>query len=220
MSGYDKYNPKQRSLEVKRNTLELYPELPKDKCFSIIYLDPAWHYGNKLMYDRSASSKHNPGFIKDIFLSAANFKYPTLKLSELKQLDIPSIAAQDCLMFMWVTNPHLAQGIELAKHWNFEYRTVGFVWNKMQHNPGQYTLSYCELCLIFKKGKIPQPRGARNIKQYLAVPRTVHSEKPKEVIAAIDEMFPTQQKIEMFSRGYPYNETWQCWGNDVKEEFV
>jgi len=51
---------------------------------------------------------------------------------------------------MWVTNPHLAQGIELGKAWGFEYKTVAFVWDKMVHNPGQYTMSYCELCLVFK----------------------------------------------------------------------
>lgn len=56
---------------------------------------------------------------------------------------------------MWVTNPHLAQGIELGRAWGFEYRTVAFVWDKMVHNPGQYTMSYCELCLVFKRGRIP-----------------------------------------------------------------
>jgi len=28
------------------------------------------------------------------------------------------------------------------------------VWDKMVHNPGKYTLSNCELCLVFKHGRI------------------------------------------------------------------
>ena len=28
-------------------------------------------------------------------------------------------------------------------------------------------MSQCELCLVFKKGKIPENRGARNVKQLI-----------------------------------------------------
>ena len=149
-----------------------------------------------------------------IFLSAANFKYPTLKLAKLKEIPIQKISKNDCLLFMWTTNPHLAQSIELGKAWGFDYKTVVFVWDKMIHNPGQYTLSYCELCLLFKKGRIPQPRGARNIKQLIHVPRKKHSEKPIEVLNNINLMFPSQNKIELFARHTPKN--WDVWGLDVK----
>ena len=118
---------------------------------------------------------------------------------------------------MWVTNPHLAQGIELGKAWGFEYRTVAFVWDKMVHNPGQYTMSYCELCLVFKRGRIPKPRGARNIKQLIHSPRGEHSQKPLDVLKGIEKMFPTQDKIEIFARHKPAN--WDVWGLDVREEY-
>lgn len=62
---------------------------------------------------------------------------------------------------MWPTGPQLANAIKLSKAWGFEYKTVGFVWDKMVHNPGQYTLSQTEQVLIFKHGRIPRPRGAR-----------------------------------------------------------
>ena len=96
---------------------------------------------------------------------------------------------------------------------SFEYKTVAFVWDKMNHNPGQYTLSNCELCLLFKKGKIPRPRGARNVQQLVRVPRGKHSEKPIEVLKKITLMFPTQDKIELFAR--KTNEGWDNWGLDV-----
>jgi N6-adenosine-specific RNA methylase IME4 len=119
---------------------------------------------------------------------------------------------------MWVTNPHLAQGIELGRAWGFEYKTVAFVWDKMVHNPGKYTLSYCELCLVFKRGRIPSPRGARNIKQLVRSPRRAHSEKPLEVQRGIEAMFPKQRKIELFARRKP--EGWDIWGLDVREEYA
>jgi len=99
---------------------------------------------------------------------------------------------------MWITSPHMEQGIELGKAWGFEFRTVASVWDKIVHNLGQYTLSYCEMCLVFKRGRIPSPRGSRNEKQLIRVPRGQHSQKPIEVLKAIARMFPTQDKIEPF----------------------
>jgi N6-adenosine-specific RNA methylase IME4 len=111
---------------------------------------------------------------------------------------------------MWATSPHLEQAIELGKAWGFEYRTVAFIWDKMSHNPGQYTLSNCELCLVFKRGRIPKQRGARNVQQLVRSPRGKHSEKPIEVLQGIEKMFPSQSKIELFARNKPKG--WSVWG--------
>lgn len=212
VTGYSIYN-KEVARRTKQNTLEdIYPQLPK-KSFDIIYADPPWHYGGKLQFDKSSKSKEELDPSKKIFISSASFKYPTLKTSELKKLPVKEIARENSLLFMWATNPHLDQAIELGKAWGFEYKTVAFVWNKMVHNPGQYTLSYCELCLLFKKGKIPRPRGARNMKQLVEVPRGEHSEKPDEVIGRIEKMFPTQKRIELFARRRVKG--WDNWGLDV-----
>jgi len=123
---------------------------------------------------------------------------------------VENITAPDCLLFMWATNPHLDQAIELGKAWGFKWATVAFVWNKMRTNPGFYTLSECELCLAFKKGKIPTPRGARNIRQLVNVKRNHHSAKPEEIRQSINAMFPTQNKIELFARND--SKGWSTWG--------
>ena len=211
-TGYSVYNEQVKKRTLK-NTLEtLYPKLP-NKRFDIIYADPPWDYGGKLQFDKSSKSVDKIDLTKPIFISSASFKYPTLKIEELEKLDLPSISKENCLLFMWSTNPHLAQAIKLGESWGFEYKTVAFVWDKMNHNPGQYTLSNCELCLLFKKGKIPRPRGARNVQQLVRVPRGKHSEKPIEVLKKITLMFPTQDKIELFAR--KTNEGWDNWGLDV-----
>ena len=199
VTAYSLYS-KQAKERKKINPLEeLYPTLPNKK-YQVIYADPPWDYGGKMQYDKTTIKGENIGFEKKIFLSSAGFKYPTLKLKQLKTLDVKSIADDDCILFMWTTGPQLANSVELGEAWGFEYKTVAFVWDKMIHNPGRYTLSQTEFVLVFKKGKIPQPRGARNVRQMVAVPRGKHSEKPIEVIKGITKMFPQQDKIELFAR--------------------
>lgn len=216
ISGYRIYDAAQKR-RTKRNDLpNLYPDLPEKK-YDIIYADPPWDYSGKMQFDKSGKKDNNFQWEKNIFISAANFKYPTLKTERMKRIPIWEISKEDCLLFMWVTNPHLQQGIELGISWGFEYRTVAFVWDKMVHNPGQYTMSYCELCLVFKRGRIPRPRGARNVKQLIRVPRGQHSEKPREVQEGIEKMFPTQDKIELFARR-KYKD-WDVWGLDVREVY-
>lgn len=215
VTGYRIYAPEQRRRIITNNLPELYPDLPTEK-YDIIYADPPWDYGGKMQYDKTCKKSDNENWERSIFISAANFKYPTIKTDVMKRIPISEIAADDCLLFMWVTSPHLAQGIELGSSWGFEYKTVAFVWDKMTHNPGQYTLSNCELCLVFKKGRIPSPRGARNIQQLIHVPRREHSRKPDEVRDNIVKMFPTQKKIELFARQKP--DGWDVWGLDVREE--
>lgn len=212
ITGYSIYNEDVKKRTIHNTLDSLYPSLPNKK-YDVIYADPPWDYGGKLQFDKSSKGVNDLDPDKKIFISSASFKYPTLKTSELKKLQLDKISKDNCLLFMWTTNPHLEQAIELGKTWGFDYKTVAFVWDKMNHNPGQYTLSNCELCLLFKKGKIPTPRGARNVQQLVRVPRGKHSEKPIEVLDGITRMFPTQNKIELFARNK--NEGWDCWGLDV-----
>ena len=211
-TGYSVYSREAQKRTLHNTLADLYPALPNKK-FDIIYADPPWDYGGKLQFDKSSAAKEKIHLERNIFISSASFKYPTLKTSELAKLDVQSITKNDSLLFMWATNPHLDQAIQLGKNWGFEYRTVAFVWDKMVHNPGKYTLSYCELCLLFKKGKIPSPRVARNVKQLVRVPRSEHSEKPIEVMRRIEEMFPTQERIELFARAR--EKGWDSWGLDL-----
>ena len=211
-TGYSVYIKDVKKRKILNKLPNLYPKLPNTK-FDIIYADPPWHYNGKLQYDKSSKNKEKIDLSKKIFISSSDFKYPTLKMSELITIPVKKIAKNDCLLFMWATNPHLAQAIELGKKWGFEYKTVAFIWDKMNHNPGQYTLSNCELCLVFKRGKIPKPRGARNIQQLVRSPRKRHSEKPEEVIRRIEQMFPSQKRIELFARRK--YKGWSVWGLDV-----
>ena len=163
ITAYSLYSKQARS-RTKMNPLdEIYPSLP-DKKYQVIYADPPWDYGGKMQYDKTTIKNENIGFKKKIFISSAAFQYPTLKINQLKQLDVNSIAADDCILFLWTTGPQLANAVELGEAWGFEYKTVAFVWDKMIHNPGRYTLSQTEFVLAFKKGKFPTPPWSKKYK--------------------------------------------------------
>lgn len=173
-----------------------------NKKYKIIYADPPWKYGG------SGGQK---------WLRADNY-YKTMAFDELKEMrkDILKIADDEsCLLFMWVVSPELKHCIEVAEAWGFKYITVAFVWYKQRANVGNYTMSQCELCLLFKRGKIPSDR-VRNPgqKQFVSEPITIHSKKPAIVRQRIQNMFPKSKKIELFAR--QKIDGWDCWGNEVE----
>lgn len=174
--------------------------------YDIIYCDPPWDYKGQVQHRKKGEPTSG---------GAVNH-YKTLTLSDLKKFDVQSLCADDCLLFLWSTSPHLDQAIDLLKSWGFAWATVGFAWDKQRVNPGFYTMSQVELCLIGKRGKIPQPRGARNVRQLVSEMRGEHSSKPEEVRKRIEQMFPTQSKIELFARTKVQG--WDSWGDEVEAD--
>ena len=182
-----------------RSPSSIFPPFPEGE-FDIIYADPPWHYKGQLQHNGSGNGT----------TGGAEAHYCTVTLDDLMQLQVKSVAAQDCLLFMWSSSPHLDQAIRLGTKWGFKWATVAFVWDKKRVNPGHYTMSQCELCLVFKMGAIPKPRGNRNIEQLVSEKRTVHSRKPDEVRKRIEDMFPWSRRIELFARATA--DRWESWG--------
>lgn len=174
--------------------------------YQIIYADPPWDYKGQKQHT-GKRGKDSGGAINH---------YPTMKLKDLKEMKsfIQDLTDENCLLFMWTSSPHLDQAIELLKHWGFKWSTIAFVWDKQRVNPSFYTMSQIEIVLLGKKGKIPQPRGARNVRQFISELRGKHSAKPNEIRKRIEQMFPTQRKIELFARQRA--EGWDSWGNEIK----
>ena len=178
----------------------MFPELPNKK-YSIIYADPPWDYKGQTQHN-GEGGKSTGGALEH---------YKTVKLQDLKNLPIDDICEDNCLLFMWATSPHLDQAIELLKDWGFSWATIAFVWDKQKVNPGFYTMSQCEIVLVGKRGKIPKPRGSRNVRQFVSEERQKHSRKPDEVRDRIDLMFPNHKKIELFAR--ESFDGWDSWGD-------
>lgn len=178
--------------------------------YDIIYADPPWDYTYVGKNFDSQFTKTKDGFAPVV---SAHDHYNSMTNREIMDLPIQKIAADNCLLFIWITSPHLDIGLRVIEAWGFEYKTIAFVWEKQAVNPGFYTMSQCEICIVAKKGSIPKPRGARNIRQFLSEKRTKHSRKPDEIRNRITEMFPTQRKVELFAR--EEFSGWDSWGNEM-----
>ena len=183
-----------------------------DKKYDIIYADPPWQHDGNMGF---------PVPEKDVLLykQRAEEHYTTMPTEEISALPVSNLTSDDCLLFLWISSSMFQEAIQIGNAWGFQYRTVGFVWDAVQIVPGFYTLAQCQLCLIFKKGNIPKPRGKQNIKQFLSCKRGRHSDKPDEVRHRITEMFPTQLKIELFARVngmlFPPMQGWDYWGDEA-----
>lgn len=170
--------------------------------YSVFYADPPWYYRERLQHGKRKSS------------DGAACHYPTVPVEELAKIDIPGISKKNAVMFMWVGSPLLEDAMYLLKEWGFTYKTIAFVWDKGLINPGYYTLSRCEMCIVGTKGKIPSPRGSRKERQFYSQRREGHSEKPIEFRKRIERMFPYHKKLELFSRSLVYG--WDVFGYDVE----
>lgn len=173
--------------------------------FDVIYADPPWDYAGREQF----------GFAGDVGVSTgggAIKQYRTMPLTEICGLPVLEATAPSAILFLWTTGPQLAAAFDVIEAWGFGYATVAFVWDKERINPGYYTLSQTEFCLAAKRGRIPQPRGARNVRQMVRETRGQHSAKPAEVRTRIARMFPGQRKLELFARARAAG--WEAWGNE------
>lgn len=180
------------------------------KKYEIIYTDPPWDYKGQ----RQHGGQKHPD------TGGASTHYKTMTVDDMIKKFKPMMAkmtSENCLLFMWSSSPHLDQAIKLGEGWGFDYATIAFVWYKKKPNPGFYTMSECEIVLVFKKkgGKIPGPRGSRSERQFLAEERREHSRKPDEIRQRINRMFPSQRKLEMFARVRPKG--WDVYGNQTSK---
>lgn len=179
------------------------------KKYQVIYADPPWHFGGGGVFQDGG---------RDIRKTAD--QYTLTKTSDLKKLDVESLAADDALMFMWTTDQHLPDALELFKAWGFKYSTVAFYWVKRYEsgalcsNVGCWTMKNCEMVLLGTRGKPLKLKQARNIKQLVEAVRRKHSQKPDEVRMRITELCGDVPRVELFARETP--DGWDVWGNEVE----
>ena len=178
-----------------------------DNDYEVLYVDPPWRY------------KDGKDKTRKEFFQFASDNFPTMSKKELKKLEVPSICADNAIMFMWTTGPKLKEALLLLEAWGFTFKTTAFVWAKFTTHgkiatlPGRYTCGNAEFCLLATKGKCLLP-AINNTRSLVTThgPRKF-SEKPDIVRENIEKMFPTHKRIELFSRHNLSN--WHTWGNEV-----
>ena len=184
--------------------------------YQIIYADPAWSYYNDTTVTPE-QNKSGKGFMRKV-------PYPVMASDEIKKLPVGTIADDDSVLLIWTTDYHLARCIQVIEAWGFEYKTVGFAWQKTnkQGQPvcfmGAYTMKTgIELCLLATRGK----NAHKLVKKYgvrgrIESPRAMHSKKPDEARNRIVELFGDRPRIELFAR--EKHEGWDVWGNHLPND--
>lgn len=183
-----------------------------NKKYQVIYADPPWSYYNDMTVNPDCTT------IKGM----RRPPYPVMSSSDIANLPVSSIAEEDAILFIWTTDYHLDKCLNIINSWGFEYKTMGFVWQKLnkQGKPvcfmGAYTMkSGVELCLLATRGKHAHKMVEKhNIRSLIQSPRLHHSKKPDEIRDRITELVGSDKsKIELFARDK--FEGWDCWGNQI-----
>jgi N6-adenosine-specific RNA methylase IME4 len=194
----------------KESVAEEVAAFPDGK-YRVIYADPPWSYG-----DTREGLNAGDGFgpAVDRSSTAARDHYPTMSMADLRALDVPALAADDCVLFCWATFPLLPDQLEVVKAWGFKYKTA-FVWDKGRGTFGHYHTAESELLLVATKGSCT-PDADKREKQVQRFERGAHSAKPEGWRELIDRLYPHGARIELFRRGVA-PDGWHVWGNEAQD---
>jgi N6-adenosine-specific RNA methylase IME4 len=151
--------------------------------------------------------------------------------------NVPAIAADDCVLFMWAIVPMLAEAFCVLDAWGFarfERNPSGIL--TLDKSVGRYVSSAAwlkykpgagigmghwfrvdhEILLVATRGSVPCPAQGEQSRSVFDVPASrVHSQKPELVLELIEKHFPNLPKIELNRRGPP-RPGWDAWGNEVE----
>ena len=186
-------------------------DLP-DKKYNIIYADPPWYYGSKSAVNNTTGSAIKP--LSD--------HYSTMSLQELKNMPIKNMTKDDAACFMWVTDSHIDEALEVLRSWGFAYKTIAFNWIKTTSkgnyckNVAPWTMKSSEICLLGIKGRMTKYKQANNIESLVIAQRTQHSQKPNEVRKRIEDLFGDLPRIELFAR--EKTDGWDVWGDEIVDD--
>jgi N6-adenosine-specific RNA methylase IME4 len=155
------------------------------KRYGVIYADPPWRFET---WDDAGKTN-----------TSADNHYLCSPPFEIMCLDVPSIAADDAVLFLWVTAPFLPQGLEVMRAWGFTYVTK-LIWTKDRPGTGYWFRNLHEPLLVGTRGNIPKPAMGTQWPSVIAAPVGRHSEKPAAFYEMIEQYFPNLPKIELFAR--------------------
>ena len=138
-----------------------------------------------------------------------------MTLDEIKAMPVADLAAKDCHLWLWCTNPNIPEALEVMAAWGFTFSTAGH-WPKITKNgklafgTGYVFRGAGEPYLIGKRGKPKNTRGTRSV---IFGQVREHSRKPDEVYAEAERWMPNATRMDLFSR--QRREGWHCWGDQA-----
>jgi N6-adenosine-specific RNA methylase IME4 len=174
-------------INAKRDlSLDIDDIARRGQRFSVVYADPAWDYGQTKAPTSSV---------------APHIHYPVMSTEAIKALPVASIAAKDAVLWLWVPNCLLLDGLEVVKAWGFAYVTTS-VWVKpyAPPTPGSVRPRH-ETLIVAKRGAGLAFKGAPSVSVFDGkIPKGAHSKKPDFFADEIDRLYPNTARVELFCR--------------------
>jgi len=171
------------------------------KRFGLITADPPWKFET---YSEKGEDR-SPD-------------YPTMPIEDICVMPVADLAADNCVLLLWVAGPLLQRSFEVIEAWGFAYKAQGFDWIKQSEKGGLHvgqgfwTRANMELCLLAKKGS--PARLNADVDELIVAPRGRHSEKPKEFHRRCERLV-AGPRLELFARE-PV-EGWTVWGDEIEK---
>lgn len=180
--------------------------------FGAILADPPWHF-EVWSLDKTGRCRH------------PSVHYNTMTIEQICALPVSELAADDCVLFIWITWPMLEHSIKTIEAWGFKYKTCAFSWMKADGRQvdlfddaeitpdmltGYWTRANSEVCLLATRGK--PTRLNADVRQGIIAPRREHSRKPDCVHERIERLVAGPY-LELFAR--QSRPGWTTWGNEA-----
>jgi N6-adenosine-specific RNA methylase IME4 len=179
-----------------------------DKTYSTILADPPWRFENR-------TGKMAPEHKR---LS----RYPTLELSEIKEIPVHLVANTNSHLYLWVPNALLKEGLEVMEAWGFTYKS-NLIWHKVRKDGGPdgrgvgfYFRNTTEIILFGIRGKMRTLQAGRRQVNIIRTQKQEHSRKPDELYRIIETCSPGPY-LELFARGK--RKGWDVFGNQATEDY-
>jgi N6-adenosine-specific RNA methylase IME4 len=157
------------------------PPLPGNGPYRVIVADPPWPYEK-----RSEDPSHR-----------ATYPYPQMSIRQICDTNVASLAHEDCVLLLWVTNHHMREAFNVLDAWGFEQKTI-LTWAKDRMGAGDWLRGQTEHCLMTVRGKpVVEIKSHSTL---LLAPRRAHSEKPDEFYSLVESLCPAPRYAYLWSR--------------------
>ncbi|KEP68796.1 DNA methyltransferase [Thioclava dalianensis] len=172
--------------------------------FQMIMADPPWRM--ETWSDRGATKK------------GARGQYECQGLDWIKALPVgDALAADHCVLWLWITNPMIPQGLDVLAAWGFTFKTAGHWVKRTTHGKLAFGTGYIFRCagepyLIGTRGK---PKTSRSVRSVIEGKVREHSRKPDEAFIEAERLIPDVPRVELFSR--QKRAGWVTWGNQTEK---